>query len=291
MSPALSLHHLGGSPQRYTDVTGGVLDADAYSRMKHGDTVSTSAYGAALAQLLITDDPGLVTTTAPVLLPVAYRHVPPACYHLAQAVAGHLSTRRTQRGRSAARVVKIEKNSVTKTDYATATQAARAAELASLSFMLTEPVHGAHLVLVDDVRVTGSSESAALSALEGAGFAQLTTVYIATLHESLAAYPQIESVINHASVTTVMDMAEQIRSGNFALTIRFLKRALTDPQLPALLELCDTTLVTQMLDGARASGAAFQEDYAAGIAVIARALAERQDPGAREAVGAVSCRA
>lgn len=268
----LSLYCLGGTLEAYYDVHGRAFDVDAYSRMKHGDMAAARIFAAELAAALVSARPDLVTDPREVLLPVAYRHVPPACYYLSVIVAAILTGQRGQRGLSQARVVKIEKDSVTNTDYATATQQARQAELDSLRFHLTQPVEDAHLVLVDDVRVTGASEAAAMAALEGAGHAELTTIYIATLDESLMTVPQIEATINHATVTEIMDMADQVQEGRFGLTIRFLKRALASPQLPEFLALCPPVLVHRMYDGALRSGEAFQTNYAPGIATLREAV-------------------
>lgn len=273
MTTPLSLYRLGGTLDAYQDVTGATFDADAYSRMKHGDIPATAAFGQLLAKTILTEHPEVATDPRSVLLPVAYRHVPPACYHLAAVVAEVLTHARAPHGLSAARIVKIEKDSVTNTDYATATPQARAAELNSLRFTLTEPVTDAHLVLVDDVRITGASEAAVAQALLDAGHHQLITAYIATLDDSLAAFPQIESVINHASVKGIRDMEGQVRRGDFALTIRFLKRALASPDLGAFLGVCDYQLRVQMLDGALRSGDTFQDSYVQGIATLHKAVA------------------
>lgn len=250
----------------------GDFDLDTYSRMKHGDMRAIAAMGETLTQSVLSGRRELVLNPAPVVLPVAYLHVPPACYYLAQHVAHAITRERAAVGLPRSRVVKISKDSVTATDYATATASERAAEMSRISFSLDEPVAGAHVVLVDDVRVTGLAEKTALDSMSGQSSASVTAAYVAVVDETLASDPSVEARLNHATVRSVADMAEAARSGQMVLTIRFLKRLLAaDPaERAGFLSECPQRLLAEMVDGAVGSGPQFVATYAPGLADLER---------------------
>ncbi|PJI95103.1 phosphoribosyltransferase family protein [Luteimicrobium subarcticum] len=255
------------------------FDARTYSWAKHGDLDAVDVLGAELAAELARRVPALVEDPAPPVLPVAYLAVPPACLLLARRVLADLDAVRVARGLPPGRVVRVEKDSVTHTDYATASQQARRAELAGIGFRLTEDVSDGQVVVVDDIRVTGLAEVAVLRALDAAGVApeRCVVAYVAVADRGLAADPGVEARLNHAAVTSVADLAPVVGRGRFALTIRFLKRLLgaPGPERAAFLAACPPPLLDQVLDGARATGDAFCATYAAGLADVAAERAVR----------------
>ncbi|WP_186525940.1 phosphoribosyltransferase family protein [Leekyejoonella antrihumi] len=269
----VTAHVLTGAPERLRDVrSGAAFDADAYSRMKHGDLDAIEALGGELARVLLADLPSLVSSPAAPVFPVAYLEVPPSCYFLADVVLRAVNERRHAAGTAPGRIVKVHKDSVTHTDYATATPEQRRAELSRIAFRLDEPIEGNAVVVVDDVRVTGHAEATILRALAGGRPASLVTAYVAVCDDDLARTPQVESALNQARVTSVLDLLPAIRAGRFVLTIRFLKRALASPDLARLVGECPRSVVEAMCAGAEATGPSFVTAYAEGMAVLEAAL-------------------
>lgn len=254
---------------------GAPFDTDTYSRMKHGDADAIRALGDLLADALIEQCPHLITDDAVPTLPVAYLAVRPSCWFLADAVLDRLNAERANRGLPGGRIVQVHKDSVTHTDYAASTQAEREAELARIGFVLAEPIDSTHCVVIDDVRVTGLAERTVLTALEAADPKSLVTGYIAICEPELAASPHVESALNHASITSILQMVPAAQAGRFHLTIRFLKRALASPELESFLAQVPAPLVQEMYDGAVATGETFMAGYPDGMATL-RAARERE---------------
>lgn len=246
------------------------LDLGLYSRMKHGDLDATRALALPLARRLLEVAPELGTSEAPVLLPVAYMSVRPACWFLARAVADTIDQARADRGLPRARLIHVVKNAVTATDYATASAAQRAAELAAIRFQLVDDVRGAHLVVVDDVRVTGAAERTILAPLMAGGPQSAHVAYLATVTGVLAADPAVEAHLNHAAVNSVTDLIPALRRGDFALTIRFLKRLLaaTPAERAAFLSVCSPQLLDELADGVATSGPALAVGFQVAIGDI-----------------------
>lgn len=272
-------HPLAGIPSSLTHaVTGMAFDGETYSRMKFGDARALRALGTELGQALVSAGPHLVLDDALPVLPVAYLAVPPACYYLATAVLRILDAHRAAAGLPPGRITRIHKDSVTRTDYATATAEDRAAELSRIGFTLTEDLTGCHVVVVDDVRVTGQAEAAVLGALADSRPRSVTLGYIAAVEDpALLADPSVESTMNHHTIRTVTDMIPALKAGNFHLTIRFLKQVLAADadDRRRIFDACSTPLLADMLAGARASGADFVQGYAPGISALERAVRGR----------------
>lgn len=251
----------------------GELDLGLYSRMKHGDLDAIDALAAVLHERLVDAVPELLTAPIAPTFPVAYLAVPPSCFYLAAALVERLSARRVLAGLAPARVVKVDKDSVTHSDYASASQAEREAELSRIGFRLAEPIDGSICVVVDDVRVTGMAERTILRALAAGSPARLVTAYVAACDAQLAASPHVEAALNGASVTSILDLLPAVRAGRFALTIRFLKRALASPDLERFVATCPDALVRELRDGAIATGPQFVAGYPSGMAVLDDRLA------------------
>ncbi|MFC8596848.1 phosphoribosyltransferase family protein [Isoptericola sp. NPDC057191] len=245
----------------------GGLDLDAYSRMKHGDLRATGILAKALAAALVDQVPTLVSDDAVPILPVAYKAVRPACWFLARAVLDDLDARRAAAGLPAGRIVRVAKDAVTTTDYATASAAERSAELGRIGFRLDEDVDGAQLVVIDDVRVTGSAETSILAALDAARPQKVVLAYVAVVEGGLAADPAVEAALNHHVVRSPADLAGAVRRGDFVLTIRFLKRLLQAPadERAAFLDSCPPALLHEVLDGAAATGDEFCMAFAGAL--------------------------
>lgn len=272
MTTCVTTARLTGPVDAVRTTDGELFDTDTYSRMKHGDADAISALGAELAAALIAQHPELVTDETEPTFPVAYLAVRPSCWFLADDVLRRINSSRSANDRRPGRIVQVHKDSVTHTDYAASTQAEREAELARIAFRLAEPIDGTNCVVIDDVRVTGLAERTVLAALAQAAPKSLVTGYIAICEPELAASPHVESALNHASITSILQLVPAARAGRFHLTIRFLKRALASPQLPEFVAQVPVELVQEMYDGAVATGEAFMAGYPAGMATLRAAL-------------------
>ncbi|QAY70719.1 phosphoribosyltransferase family protein [Xylanimonas protaetiae] len=271
--PILVTSHVLSDPADLAPPSG--LDTTTYSLMKHGDLTAVRAMAGPLAERLVREVPELVEHPAVPVFPVAYKAVRPACWFLADAVLTIVTAARAERGLAPGRIVRIAKDSVTVTDYASSSATAREEEMRHIGFQLEEDVDGAQVVLIDDVRVTGLAERAALNTLAAATPLRTVLAYVAVIEGDLASDPSIEARLNHAFVESVAAMAPAARAGDFALTIRFLKRLLRAPapERATFLATCPPPLLEAIVDGADATGADFSSRFSAELDEIRGLLA------------------
>lgn len=270
------------------------LDLSAYSLMKHGHLPSINLLADHLTQDLLDAEPRLLDPRLRITLPVAYLAVLPACGHLAHRMAQRLTEARDAAARDSAgqnsagkdsagkdsaakdsvihtesaaevRVVRIAKSAVASIDYASATAQERRDQMSALSFTLDPglDLDGDVVVLVDDVRITGLAEQAAVRALAQASRpAEIITAYVAAATPALATDPSVERALNHAVVTEPSQLLPAMCAGEFALTIRYLKWALSTQPVAPLLEALPAELAAQMARGAADSGLWGRPEYA-----------------------------
>ena len=122
--------------------------------------------------------PRLLMASSPV------RHVPAAATTLARRLQPVLNAARTRRGLAPAPLLRVDRISTSAGDYGTLSAQARDLHMAAnaLSFRRFRPaqVCDAHLLVVDDVRVTGAHQRCLMRASEDLPLAARTFLYIAT---------------------------------------------------------------------------------------------------------------
>ncbi|MDR3087584.1 MAG: phosphoribosyltransferase family protein [Azoarcus sp.] len=248
---------------------GSAFDAAAYSRMKYGDADAARRFGKVLAEVLLTASPDVLFDGEPTDFLVAYKAVPPASHYLSQYCLDDINARRVAARREPGRILHVYKTRVAASNYAAASQEARQHELDAISFTLEgRPLRGKHLVLVDDVRITGLAERKILEILIPAAPHRLTLLYLAGFRENVT--PQTESVLNDTAVGGLAEIAAFIRTDRFDLNIRTLKRILSAPpeELADFLALLSARMLEQLLRGALATGTEFVTRYDAGCQIL-----------------------
>ncbi|GHT80394.1 hypothetical protein AGMMS49543_00540 [Betaproteobacteria bacterium] len=263
----LFVHHLGcDAAGRFVEEDGGsTFDAAAYSRMKYGDANAALHFGKTMAEVLMTAHPDVLRDEIPADFLVAYKAVPPACYYLSQYCLDRINARRASVRREPGRLLQVYKSRVAASNYAAASQEARQQELDTISFTLEgRSLFGKHIILVDDVRITGAAERKILEAILPAAPRRLTLLYLAGFRENVA--PQTEDNLNAAAVGGLAEIAAFIQTEHFDLNIRTLKRILSAPpaELADFLSGLSVRLIEQLLRGALATGTEFTTRYAAG---------------------------
>ncbi|MDX6450648.1 MAG: hypothetical protein QOH16_697 [Gaiellaceae bacterium] len=254
------------------------FDVRAYSLMKHGGWRHTQSYGRRMFDEL-EQDPQVRKRfygPAPPLFFVAWASVRPTCFNLTRVVADEVNTRRRTRGLPLAPIVKITKDRVTAANYAAASRAERAADLATIAFELPNvDLRQRCAIVLDDIRVTGLAESVVIGLFENTEIAHLLLAYLVLVDPLLAsADPQIEDVINQYAVASPLDMLDSIHRDDFVLTVRFVKFLLRS----------DASVIAQfvaggghdvaagVLDAAHATGRDFVEAHRQGVGAIREAL-------------------
>lgn len=204
---------------------GHVFDLVKYSRFKHGAGKDASDYGIALGESLVEAHPELFTGEFEIAIAAApYRTVPKGAQGIANALLKYLNEKVFVGGLTKAVMVKITaENPPSDTDYSSLTEAERAARNNHVMFNVNpEDFTGKYLIVVDDSRITGGTESKIVRVLAQLECPPPTMmVYIACLDPDKAKDdPTIEDRMNTAYVKTLKHQAEIIAEGNYLLNPR-----------------------------------------------------------------------
>lgn len=208
--------------------TGDVFDSERYSRMKYGDKAATQYFASQLAHVLTQQLPQFVEHETPPEFLVAYKAVPPACYHLSRYCLDHINTQRLAAGNEPGRIIHVYKNRVAGTDYAAASPEARLKELDSIGFSLEgRNIDGKLIAVLDDIRITGAAEYKILEVLEPKNPSIIGLGYVAVFNQQQAAVsPSVERDLNLSVIKNVLDILPAVAHHNFDLNIRTLKMVL-----------------------------------------------------------------
>jgi len=229
-----------------------------YSRFKHGDGAVAARYGEALAGAYLASGrphgrvPLVVTSSG-------YDVAPPAAAALLPSFAATLA-----RHGHEARCVVVRRHAPSDGDYATWGAAQRRARLRPAHLEAPADVRGAHVVALDDVRVTGAHEHAVHAALRSAGARHVDHLYVVQVPRSRTA--SVEAELNAVSVRDVEDVLALAVEPRYVPNARVARRllALAPPVLEDVLTRAPRDLVTWLAEVAVHDGLATLPRYVAG---------------------------
>ena len=274
----------------------GPFDAALYSRYKYGSAAAADSFARALGQAFLdryrrlAHQPRLLIAASP------YRRVPTAANALAVRFATVLNDARAGRGVPPAPLVRIERIAATSGDYGTLPAEARTRLMAAnaLSFDRLRPhAHGAHLIVVDDVKVTGAHQRCLIRASEALPFASRTFAHIAAFGPAGPERPDpaLEDRLNHAAVSTLDDLADIVADADFTWNVRVCKFLLCPANrdgLPSFLTRMTDPFVRELRRNSLIDGYARMPAYRESHAIIARELRRRGRLRAGSLMGAKS---
>ena len=217
-------YHLTTGPRGgVIDINGNQFCPAAYSRFKHGDTVVQREYGHRIADsfaLLFLDPIAVVA-------PFAYMNVQTAAGNMMEFIHQRIGQYRMERqipcvGR--AHLHKEVDHSNHRKDHLYASSAL----LERLHILRQAPLsvdfsrlRGKTAILIDDIRITGSSEMRLLELLSQSKAERIIFLYVATMDPTVAVNdPGIESVLNQWYVKSLEEMGEILRSGQYRFNLR-----------------------------------------------------------------------
>jgi phosphoribosyl transferase-like protein len=268
--PAVSTCPLPFSPARY-------------SRYKYGSLTATEAFAQALGTAFAERYPDLACAPRLLMTSSPYTYVPTAATTLARKLRPVLNATRAGRGLPQAPLVQVDRTSPSAGDYGTLSAQARDQRMAAntLSFRRFQPgqVRGAHLLIVDDVQVTGAHQRCLMRASDELPLAARTFLYIASFGSQAGAFdPTQEDALNHAAVRSLDDLAVIVEAGDFAWNVRVCKFVL-DPanrgDLPRFLARMPGWFVRDLHRNSRGDGYPRMGRYAPSHTVVGAELAKR----------------
>jgi hypothetical protein len=234
-----SLYSLDGPDAAAAMSSSPPFSATQYSRYKYGSVAAAEAFACALGEAFRECRPDLVRAPRLLITSSPYTYVPTAATTLARSLQPVLNAARARVGLPPAPFVQIDRIVTSAGDYGTLSAQARDRRMAAnvLSFRRFPPdrVRGAHLLVVDDVRVTGAHQRCVMRASEDLPFLARTFLYIAWFRPASSRFdPAQENVLNHAAVRTLSDLAGIVTGGDFSGNVRVCKFILNQANRPGL---------------------------------------------------------
>ena len=279
-----ALYSLGGASQAAREICRQPFSVAHYSRYKYGSVTAAETFARALGQAFCERYPDQALARRLIMASSPYAHVPTAATTLARRLQPVLNAIRARRGLAPAPLLRVDRISTSAGDYGTLSAQARDQHMAAnaLSFRRFPPrlVRGAHLLIVDDVRVTGAHQRCLMRASEDLPLTARAFLYIAAFHGTAAGGfdPAQEDALNHAAVKTLGDLAVIVDAGDFAWNVRVCKFALSPAnrrELPRFLRGMPDWFVRGLHRNSRLDGYARMELYAPSHAVVRAELSRR----------------
>jgi hypothetical protein len=206
------------------------FSAACYSKYKYGSVSATEGFAAALGAAFGNRHPELAHAPNPLLTSSPYDYVPTAATTLARRLRPVLNATRARHGLPPVPLVQVERIGTSAGDYGTLSARAReqlmAANVVSFRRFRSSALRGAHLLIVDDVRVTGAHQRCLADASAGLPLATRTFLYIASFaNAAIGSFdPTQEDTLNHASVRSLDDLGGIVESDDFTWNVRACKR-------------------------------------------------------------------
>jgi len=195
-----------------------------YSRFKFGDGEAASKYGMLLGRLVLSDTAALLANEEVYVASSAYRVAPPASESLlVPFMASAESAVKAVDAETAFTRFKISKAKMATDNYAGMSFEERSRTLQN-DLLLPEDLDldGRHVVILDDIRVTGLREAALKQLFEESGAKHTSFYYVLDVPDGKT-YPQTEAAINIRSVKTVDDVLELACKPDFIPNVRLCK--------------------------------------------------------------------
>lgn len=199
-----------------------------YSFFKHGNKEATAELGLELTKGFLTNFDLDVLTNDIVFASSAYNNIPSASNFLMQEFVKNFSLEAPKSYTTD--TIKLYRKSFYFTDYGKMSKEDRVKILDDF-YVDVNFIKGKTLIVVDDVRITGSHETQVEKALEGFD-GTVIFVYLANLLDDNT-HAQIESRMNHYAVSSLDDMfpceysADAVKS-HFHLVLRLIKFFLSE---------------------------------------------------------------
>jgi hypothetical protein len=255
-----------------------------YSRYKYGSVTAAETFARALGIAFSERHPELARAPRLLMASSPYTYVPTAATTLARSLQPLLNAARTRHRLAPAPLVQVDRISTSAGDYGTLSAQARKRHMAAntLSFRQFQPdqVRNAHLLIVDDVRVTGAHQRCLMRASEELPLAARTFVYIASFLSPMDGCfdPAQEDALNHAAIKTLDDLAGIVEADDFAWNVRVCKFVLNPANhgdLPRFLRRMPSWFVRDLHRNSCRDGYARMGLYASGHAVVCAELSRR----------------
>ena len=288
-SPAaeFALHRLDHQGSAIGPEVSPSFDVVLYSKYKYGSATAAAAFARALGTAFLARHYELVTQPRLLIAASPYRHGPPAAHALAVRFTAVLNAERARYRLLPAHLVRIDRAVVASGDYGTLSAAARTRLMAAnaLSFDRLRPcAAGAHLIVVDDVKVTGAHQHCLSLASDMLPLGSRMFVHVAAVQDTGARLdPTLEDRLNHAFVRSLGELVDIVSAADFSWNVRvckFLLSPASRPGLASFLAGMPDHFVRALHRNSLIDGYAEMAAYRPSHAIVRRELSRRGEPSA-----------
>jgi hypothetical protein len=210
------------------DSDGKPFDRVAYSRFKYGYLPPALEYGQKLAAL-IADALWTASMGRPIYIVSApYKYLPTASHHIARALCAELGRRAARKGLEPPVLLPFHKAAPGTSAYAKSSEEERLKLLTTIGLRLDESlIPGSHVLVVDDIRITGTAEKVTAAYLELLHPEAVWYLHAARLPENIGkVHPGLEDELNQTIPHTLDAILEDVWTGQFRLNTRVLRTIL-----------------------------------------------------------------
>lgn len=261
-----SLMYLTVTDGRVMCVDGSSFDAVQYSRFKYGYVPPAFEYGYGLADLIVDDLLVRAHGRKTIIVSAPYKALPTASHAIAEVVLWALSARFISEGLEPPELVPFHKARVGSSAYAMSNEEERRRTLATLGLHIDESlVPGANVLVIDDIRITGSAEASTRSYLEGLGPHAIWYLHAARLDEQVASCnPGLEDELNQTFPKSLDTILFDEMNGHFALNtrvLRFIMETTSETAFRGFLSVVSSRLLERIYGGVMGSGLTYVGRY------------------------------
>lgn len=201
------------------------FNASDYSLFKFGDGSIARTFGEALAKKYIEQFENEIAEEPEIIIvPSPYHSIPTASYHMTTHFVSALNLQRMIHHRKALQHAKISRNMTYTEDYGEMNFEERVKLISSTTYSFDPgQFDKKHVLLTDDIRITGSHELVIRRLLEESGVqGSFRFIYFAELiNESVA--PSYENFLNYFQIKNVSDQISLFNSPTFVFNTRVVK--------------------------------------------------------------------
>ena len=275
-----ALQHLHVFDGEVITDNGELFDREAYARFKYGYLPPAETYGRGLAEAIGHELLGLAGDAPIRIVSAPYKHLPTASHAVAEVLVRELSDMAIDRGFEPPVLVPFHKSRMGSSNYAKSSEADRQRSLATLGLRIDPSlIEGAHVLIVDDIRITGSAERATADFLEKLGPRGVWYLHAARLSDEVGkAFPGLENELNQSVSHNYDDVLREIATGQFQLNTRVLRHILEFERdaYEAFLQGVSVQFLREMHGAALGSGLDYYRKHQTNIDRLAVVRARRE---------------
>lgn len=266
----LSLHTLAIIENKIFTESGEKFNCLDYSKFKYGDGSIARTYGYQLAERFIATNYRLLETTKTknefVITTSPFKSTPKGSGAIVTNFKNALNSHLLRLGENPITEISIFKDNIFEGDYSDFSEKHRKKVLASNKLFVPEKyIQGKKLIIIDDVRITGTHENNLITFFENKGVHEIYFLYVALVNPAQAkVHPEIETTLNHGWMTDLNKLQKIMNSEEFILNVRVCKYILAHKDTKArtmLLKQLNTKTLCDLYHGIIADGYASMKLY------------------------------